>query len=200
MKFLLNAALAVLLTASCATAQEEKQEPKAAEAIAAQQQEQDETSSPTIVSSGAAAAQSSDAGEEADPGKLKNKKTPLLGSSTYPLPEPVAITVFVSPGAEEDGITIVTVSRGFQMRTVFRSREASGVKISLEIFGEFSYFNDDPRITCKGMYSVQRFNKPGETHEFEIPYTFLKGSQPLILHAKDGKSISVAVSKKMPVP
>ncbi|HOX22806.1 MAG TPA: hypothetical protein PLL10_05025 [Elusimicrobiales bacterium] len=134
--------------------------------------------------------------EEKD--KLKNKKTPVLGSSTYPLPAPVAATVYIKPGAEEDGITLTPGSQGFQLRNVFRSREVSGVKVSVEIFCDYSYFDDEPRIACKGSYATERHGKT-ETMEFERTNTFLKFDKPLLLHQKDGKSISVSVSKVLPV-
>lgn len=224
MRLILTAVLA-LLASSAAWAAEETIPQKVSEAVAAAQN-QSGVAVPAQVSEAVATAQKQN--EEAisqtsvpskpsepKPGdayvapgqatieteheKLQNRKTPLLGSSTYPLPAPVAITVFISPGAEQEGLTIVTMSRGFQMRSVFRSRELSGMKIAVEMFGEFSYFDDEPRITCKGMYSVQRAGK-SDIYEFDVPNTFLNGSQPLLLHAKDGRRISVSVSKKMPQP
>ena len=179
---------------------------KGSEAASAPQKQTEDAVSQTSVSSQPSAPKPADANVapgqatiETDHEKLQDRKTPLLGSSTYPLPNPVAITVLISPGAEQEGITIVTMSRGFQVRSVFRSRELSGLKIAVEMFGEFSYFDDEPRITCKGMYSVQRAGK-SDTYEFDVPNTFLKGSQPLLLHAKDGRRISVSVSKKLPEP
>ena len=87
-----------------------------------------------------------------------------------------------------------TIIGGHQRKHVL---ETSGVKVLVEIFCEYSYFDDEPRISCKGSYGTERYNKL-ETQEFERPYTFLQFGKPLVLHQQDGKSISVSVSKALP--
>ncbi|NLO90650.1 MAG: hypothetical protein GX410_01485 [Elusimicrobia bacterium] len=126
--------------------------------------------------------------------KKKEKEKLALGAETYPLPRPVKLTLYVTPGADKDGVSLLIGSLGFQMRSIFHSADTPGIKISLEIFGEFSYFDDEPRLKCKGSYAVERYGK-SETFEFDLPYTFFNRKNPIIvLHSKDGKSLSVTAT------